>query len=217
MTFDPSNPDVSPEGEAFTCGWEGWVDHRYRDPIGLWTWGYGHLERPGETFPTDAQGRITQKYGEILLHSDMQKCVRAIVAAVHPEVLACFSDHMFDALCDWLFNCGPGAIGISRLLGHVNAGQFEYVPDDLCQWCKVTVDGVKQTNPGLLARRRREGELWLTPGVKHLPGYQTRGIVPDIPDADREEYARQGIVLLQRHAWDLVDAAEHDLGSEDPH
>jgi GH24 family phage-related lysozyme (muramidase) len=215
MAFDPYNPDVSPEGVAFTCGWEGWVDHRYRDPIGLWTIGYGHLIKAGENFPPT----ITHDFGLNLLHTDMQKCVRAIVAAVHPEVLALFTDHMFDALCDWLFNCGPGAIGVSILLKHINSGHFEYVPDDLCQWCKVTVYGVKQTHPGLLARRRREGELWTTPGVQCPIGVacDTRGVVADIPDADREEYARQGIVILQRHAWELVDAAEHDLGNEDPH
>ncbi len=104
--FDPEHPDVSASGLAFTCGWEGWVPHRYRDPIGLWTWGYGHLERPGdkESFPVDANGNITKAFGTQLLHTDGQKCVKAIVDAVHPNILASFTQHMFNALFDWLFS-----------------------------------------------------------------------------------------------------------------
>lgn len=220
--FDPASPDVSAAGLAFTCGWEGWVDHRYRDPIGLWTWGYGHLERPGdrENFPTDAQGRITKEFGTRLLHDDMQKCVRAVIAAVHPEILTLFSHHMFDALCDWLFNCGPGAIAVSRLLVHVNAGLFEYVPEDLCQWCKVTVNGVKQTHPGLLARRKRTGELWLSPDVLCPANVEpTRGIVPEIPDVDRYEYQQRTGLYLRREGWDLIEEGEHDVPDRllDPH
>jgi len=150
---------TSPRGLAFITQWEGkaaWNPQKqlyfpYRDPVGYWTIGVGHLVKPGEDF---AEG-ITDERVTQLLASDVLKCENAI----DDKVKVALEQNQFDALVSWSFNVGVGALWSSTLLMRLNLGKYEEVPGMLLAWCRA---GGKQ-NQGLLNRRKAEGKLWSTP------------------------------------------------------
>ena len=146
-------------GLAFITQWEGkaaWNPQKrlyfpYRDPVGYWTIGVGHLVKPGEDF---AEG-ITDERVMQLLASDVMKCEHAI----DEKVSVPLEQNQFDVLVDWAFNVGTGALWSSTLVIRLNLGKYEEVPGLLLAWCRA---GGKE-NKGLLNRRKAEGKLWSTP------------------------------------------------------
>lgn len=191
---------ISPEGLAATEAEEGWRDHVYKDPIGLATWGYGHLVRPGETFPSPA----TREDGERVLRADFAPCLHAIKTLVKVDL----TQNQIDALADWLINVGSGALAVSNLLKRLNAGAYDEVPAELERWCKAKVNGETVTLSLLLARRRREGARWRAGWAPHAMGDEigaTRGLI-HAPPSDEEIFAEGSAVL-----WDLAGAAIEEM------
>jgi hypothetical protein len=62
----------------------------------------------------------------------------------------------FDALVDFAYNAGVGALAKSTLLKRVNAEKFDEVPAEFMKWTK----GGGKELPGLVRRRRAEVKLW---------------------------------------------------------
>ncbi len=198
-------PPISTAGLDLTTGWEGWVPTWYRDIAGVWTRGFGHARRGGE--PIDGPP-LTLPQGRALLAEDMARCSAPLDA---PGLGLELTQGQADALRDWLFNCGPGALGTkaapSGVLRALLQGRPFDVPAELCKWCMVTINGVKQVNKGLLNRRRSEGHMW-TMGVEPLASGpegrngEVRGLEIAVPD---EEIAARGAVLLWGLAGDELD------------
>ena len=175
--------------------WEGYRAQWYRDVVGVWTIGYGHARKPGDEIriraPLGAAAAVD------LLRMDAGPCVRAVDELVHVPLEQC----QIDALVSWLFNVGSGALGRSSLLVHLNAGQYDSIPTDLEAWCKVTMNGVRVTNAGLLARRRSEGSLWrgVSTSPREIPEPVHR---VELPDA---EILRWGEAFAAEWTRDLPD------------
>lgn len=131
----------------------------YRDQIGKWTIGVGHLIRSDEDFN---QG-ITSERVDQLLSSDLIKCEVAIDGIKTPRPL---NQNQFDALVSWLFNVGTGWArpDKSSVVRAIVLGEYERVPDLLLLY--DVADG-KHVDY-LKARRRREGKLWSTPVTQDL-------------------------------------------------
>jgi lysozyme len=153
---------ASKHGIEFIAGFEGFVDHPYRDSGGVWTIGYGH------TGPDVASmGRITRARGLELLAGD----VRSAEGAVNALGIG-LTQNQFDALVSFVFNCGPGTLDASRSVGHaVRQPGMRGVPAAMALF---TRDNHRNVLAGLVRRRAVEGALfeqslgggpasWLTP------------------------------------------------------
>lgn len=123
----------------------------YKDPVGIWTIGYGHTSAAGE--PTVTEGLIiTQEEAEAILKRDLVKYEKPVASLVKVEL----TQNQFDVLVDFAYNAGVGNLKTSTLLKKVNASDFEAVPTELMKWTKA---GGKEL-PGLVRRRQAEVTWW---------------------------------------------------------
>lgn len=120
----------------------------YADVAGHQTVGFGHLIRPGENF---SEG-LTPTAAEDLLKSDASRAAAQMSALVKVPL----TQGQFDALTDFTFNLGSGALAGSTLLRLLNLSAYDRIPDELRKW--VYAGGKQQ--PGLMVRREAEIALW---------------------------------------------------------
>ena len=123
----------------------------YRCPAGILTIGYGHTSAAGA--PEVKEGMtITQQQAEDILKADLVKYEQPVAAMVKVDL----EQNQFDALVDFAYNAGVGALKTSTLLKKINAGDFDAVPDELMKWTK----GGGKVLPGLVRRRQAESAWW---------------------------------------------------------
>ncbi|HEX4064519.1 MAG TPA: lysozyme [Acidobacteriaceae bacterium] len=135
------------KGLALTEQFEGCRLNAYQDQVGVWTIGYGH------TGPDVIAGlTITQAQAQAFLQADVASaadCVNRLVAVQ-------LSQEEFDALVDFAFNLGSGALAGSTLLRLLNAGNFTAAAAEFEKWDRA--GGVVVA--GLLRRRTAETALF---------------------------------------------------------
>jgi lysozyme len=121
----------------------------YQDAAGVWTIGYGHTAgvEPGQT--------ITQQEANDFLEADLQSVCEAVQVMCEVEL----TPNQFSALVDFAYNVGTNALASSTLMRLVNNGDFNTAANQFERW--VFANG--QALPGLVTRRQREKELFLTP------------------------------------------------------
>jgi lysozyme len=141
--------DYSSAGLAMTEGFEGLELTAYQDIVGVWTIGYGH------TGPDVTPGlKITQAQAVILLKGD----VASAVACVNHAVKVPLTQNQFDALVDFAFNLGNGALLGSTLLKLLNQKNYAGAQAEFAKWNRA---GGK-VNAGLTRRRAAEAKLFGT-------------------------------------------------------
>lgn len=101
-------------GLALTERFEGCRLQAYQDSVGVWTIGYGHTRgvQQGMT--------CTQEQAEEWLVQDSLQAQDA----VNDLVTVLLTQPEFDALVDFTFNLGAGALAESTMLRLLNAGDF---------------------------------------------------------------------------------------------
>lgn len=136
----------SKNGLALTEHFEGCCLKAYRDTGGVWTQGFGntHGVVPGST--------ITQAQAE----ADLLRNVQSAVDAVNTLVRVQLTQSQFDALVDFVFNCGPELFSRSTLLKLVNANRMDAAAGEFSRWI---YDNGKPL-PGLIKRRQAEANLF---------------------------------------------------------
>jgi lysozyme len=137
--------------DALLKKFEGCKLKAYKDPVGIWTIGYGHTSAAGEPDVTEGL-TITQAEAEAILKRDLIKYEKPVADLVKVPL----SQHQFDVLVDFAYNAGVGNLKSSTLLKRVNAGDFDAVPNELMKWTKAKGKEL----PGLVRRRRAESEWW---------------------------------------------------------
>lgn len=90
---------ISQTGIELIKKFEGCVLHAYKDPVGVWTIGYGH------TVGVKSGQKVTQKQAETLLKEDL-KIYENHVAKSGVKV----NQNQFDALVSFTYNCGAGSL-----------------------------------------------------------------------------------------------------------
>ena len=148
---------LSPAGRAFLEQQEGVVLRVYRDVSGIPTVGCGHVVLPGDHL--EVGDEISAQDADNMLAEDVAKCEAAIGQYVKPAL----SQNQFDALCSLIFNIGVGAFAASTVLKLLNGNSQTPLAEAWCLWDKDVQRGAEVTDPALLARRRREVALYLTP------------------------------------------------------
>lgn len=119
---------------------EGCVLHAYKDPIGVWTIGYGH------TVGVKDGQKITQKQAEKFLKDDLKIYEKGVT-----DSKIKVNQNQFDALVSFAYNCGIGSL--KTLLSGRTLNQ---VSDALLLYNKAG----ERVLQGLVNRRKAEKELF---------------------------------------------------------
>ena len=118
----------------------------YQDAKGVWTIGYGHTGgvRKGD--------RISEVRAEELLRADMQTAEKYVNTISRVD-----TQGKFDALVDFAYNCGVGALKTSTLLQYIQSGRKTWeIQEQFLRW--VNCAGKKLG--GLVTRRIWEANRW---------------------------------------------------------
>ncbi len=142
---------ISQAGLDLIKQFEGGSAKPYRCPAGMMTIGYGHVIRPGESFPSEG---ISREQAEMLLKQDVGRAERAVLRLINVPL----TEGQFDALVSFAFNLGEGALQRSSLRRKVNRSEHAEVPPELLKWCWA---GGRRL-PGLLRRRVAEAAIYLS-------------------------------------------------------
>ena len=129
-------------GVQLTESFEGCKLIPYRDTGGIWTDGYGntHGVVPGTA--------ITQAKAE----ADLIRNVQSAVDTVNRLVTVQLTQPEFDAIVDFVFNCGAGTFAKSTLLRDMNSSNFGDAANQFERWDMAAGQHVA----GLLRRRLAE-------------------------------------------------------------
>jgi lysozyme len=144
---------INEEGIALIKLFEGLRLEAYQDVAGVWTIGYGHTKtaKKGMT--------ISEREAEALLREDVREAEQAVTRLVKAPL----NENEFSALVSFVFNIGEGAFARSTALRRLNAGDREGAAAAIELFNKATINGKKQTIPGLVRRRAAEKALFLKP------------------------------------------------------
>jgi lysozyme len=167
---------MSAAGLATVKEFEGLRLKAYKCPASVWTIGYGHTSAAGAPIVTP-ELVITKDEAEEVLARDMEQYEEGVRKYVKVDL----TQGQFDALVDFAYNAGVGALQKSTLLKKVNAEKFDEVPAEFMKWTK----GGGKELPGLVRRRRAEVKLWRGLDTeKPVPVDEARA-EPDQPKASK--------------------------------
>lgn len=121
---------------------EGYVGQAYKDPVGIWTIGYGETAgvKPGDT--------TTKERAMVQLSASANKHAQGMVQCIKVPLY----QYEYDAYVDFTYNVGVGAFCRSGLVKKLNAGDYLGACTELLKW----VYAGNQVLPGLVARRKKE-------------------------------------------------------------
>ena len=118
----------------------------YKDCVGLWTTGIGHLIGDGKSLPDEWNRKLTLEEAFALLRYDLQRFERGVERLVPIPLQQC----EFDALVSFSYNLGLGALQCSTLRKKLLRGDREGAANEILKWNKAGGIVVK----GLVTRRR---------------------------------------------------------------
>ena len=111
----------------------------YQDSAGVWTIGYGH------TSGVKRGDRITQYQAEQFLRDDLVKFEREA-----DKCRGIITQGQYDAILDFIYNCGPGNFKSSTLKKYIETGRKTWeIQEQFLRW--VNAGGKKLG--GLVTRR----------------------------------------------------------------
>jgi len=132
--------------------WEGFRSKAYKDPVGIWTIGYGTIKYPNGV--RVAQGdNITEEKATAYLNAHI---MREIIPVLDYKLGVPINDNQYCALVSFAYNLGMGALGKSTLLNKLNAGDSLGAGQEFKRWVKAG----GQTLNGLIKRREEERALF---------------------------------------------------------
>lgn len=149
---------TGPHGITLIKEAEKFMAQAYLCPAGLPTIGYGHVIQENELHLTTA--RLTEPQASALLAKDLGRYEQAVTRATETARL---TQKQFDACVSLCYNIGTSGFAgssVARLI--VARASEKSIRAAFEAWCKATVQGVKQVMPGLLARRKREADLYFS-------------------------------------------------------
>ena len=149
MHKQPEN--TGDKGVELICHFEGLKLERYRDAVGLWTIGYGHLILKTEM---EKLIKITTGEAKTLLRKDLRRTEQGVQKLVSVSV----TQNQFDALVSFCYNLGQENLRNSTLLKKVNAKDYKGAADQFLRWNRA---GGKVL-AGLTKRRTDERKLFLS-------------------------------------------------------
>jgi len=164
---------------------EGLYLKAYKDPVGIWTIGWGSIKHPNGT-PVKSGDVITAAQAEEYLMFEVNK----IIPTIEKMLVRKANDNEFSALLSFAYNVGTDddsdekaeGLGDSTLLKKFNAGDVLGAANEFDKW----INGGGKVLPGLVKRRAKEKALFLS-AVQTVPVNTPPTEPPesiDITDAD---------------------------------
>lgn len=169
---------LTPKAEFVIAMEEGVVPTRYRDKVGVDTWGIGHTAKAGDpdprkmtfSMPANVEGAVAEALR--VYRSDLRRCVQDVLDNFGP-----MEPHELAGWTNWHFNTGGAHTSSAR--AKWRAGDKAGAVRVLKSWNKVTRNGKKEVSPVLVKRRDIEAGMILNkqfpstaPG---LPVWPTNG------------------------------------------
>lgn len=143
---------------------EGRKNQVYNCPAGCPTIGIGHKLTDQEINSgqiiiagqaIDYRQGLSDEQIDALVCQDAQKFEETVNSLIRVPL----NQNQFDALVSFTFNIGAGALASSTLLKVLNGSNYTAVPEQMKRW-KFS-NG--QVLPGLVTRRQKEADLFMTP------------------------------------------------------
>lgn len=180
---------INPPGIELVKAMEGLRFDAYRDPVGIWTIGYGHTKgvQPGMT--------ITEANATDFLRQDLA-AAEGFVGQVTADVPT--SDSQFSAMVSLVFNIGAGNFRGSTVLRMHRQGNYQQAADAFLLWDKGHVDGELKVLPGLLRRRAAERLLYLSEPGDTIALAAPRDTSPPDPDHSANDLNRAELERVRR-------------------
>ena len=147
---------ISDNGIKLIKHFEGVRNRPYRDAIGLWTVGVGHLIGDGKQLPDSYNKTFTDREVDDLLRKDLARFERG-VALLFP-VSYRFNQPMYDALISFSFNLGLGCLQRSTVRSALLRNDKKMAGESLLRYCRAGGKILK----GLQLRRQAEYKLLMT-------------------------------------------------------
>jgi lysozyme len=127
----------------------------YPDVDGVYVIGYGCKFADGKPVQ---RGQVIDAAGaDRVCREKAQECASAILVLVKRSL----KQGQLDALVDFVYNCGLGALASSTILRTILATQ-PVTEDMFTRWNKIHVNGQLVVLPQLTARRQAEYRLWIS-------------------------------------------------------
>lgn len=147
------SPDVPQAAVDLAASFEGFSATPYRDPVGIWTIGYGSTRDMLGHPVTAHTPAITRVLAEGLMRRDLTKAATEVEADVRVPL----TENERAALESFVYNCGAGAFKASTLLRKLNAGDHEGASLEFLRWNQAG----GHVLAGLVRRRAAERALFL--------------------------------------------------------
>jgi len=147
---------ISDNGIKLIKHFEGVRNRPYRDAIGLWTIGIGHLIESGKSLPKSWDRTFTEREIDDLLRKDLARFERGVTLLF--PVSYRFTQGMYDALVSFSFNLGLGALQRSTVRSALLRGDKKMAGESLLRYCRAGGKILK----GLQLRRQAEYKLLMT-------------------------------------------------------
>lgn len=144
---------VSSEGLRLIKHHEGIRTKPYKDCIGLWTIGVGHLIGNGKSLPDSWNRVLTLDEIDALLVRDLNRFERGIALQLPVPLKQC----EFDSLVSFAFNLGLGTLQRSTLRQQILRGNKKGAAEQILRYNRAGGKIVK----GLVTRRNDEYQLFL--------------------------------------------------------
>lgn len=141
---------INKRGEELIKHFESLFLKAYKDPVGIWTIGWGHTGLTHKDGTVHAGRKITEEEAQKLFEHDMTHFEKGVHKLVTVEI----NDDQFSALVSFHFN--TGSLGKSTLLKKLNAGDYDGAAAEFPKWNKA---GGKVLR-GLTRRRASEQNLF---------------------------------------------------------
>lgn len=127
---------------------EGFVNHVYKDPVGIPTYCFGETRnpQPGKTYSREECASLLSGRLEGF-NAGIDRCIRVPLSDTRRAALLSFS-----------YNVGTGALCSSGLARRINAGDPKAC-EELDKWVYATKAGIRIKLPGLVTRRAEERKL----------------------------------------------------------
>lgn len=146
---------TSENGVKAIIDFEGMKLNAYRCPAGVWSIGVGHTgDVDGK--PIGKGMRISEAKAMKLLRDDLFKVEKFVEGQPFADKL---TQPQFDALVSFVFNVGAAAFQTSALRRKL-CSCIATAAEEFSRWVYGTVNGKKEKLPGLVARRKREREMF---------------------------------------------------------
>ena len=150
---------ISDKGLQSIIAFEGMELNAYKCPAGVWTIGVGHTGDV-DGVPVGRGMMITQAEAMELLRGDVARFEQYLN---RQSFAARLTQGMFDALVSFVFNVGTGAFETSTMRKKLCMGASqEEVAKEFPKWVYGTLNGKKERLAGLVKRREKEREIFLS-------------------------------------------------------